>query len=221
MAPAISMQAAAPSTGILRHSPWDALLILCAVLYGVVLILFPSIWVLSIGMWWTANTVSHNFMHRPFFRWSRANQLFSMFLSLLLGIPQTLWQQRHLAHHAERNFRLQVTPQLLAESGLVITLWVIVFNLSPTFWLSVWLPGCLLGLFLCYLQGHYEHAAGTTSHYSRIYNLLFFNDGYHVEHHSRPGRHWRNLPTHQDKSARRSAWPAVLRWLEFPALRRF
>src|SRR4051812_116181 len=120
------MRSALSSTGILRHSPWDALLVLCAVCYGILLLLVPSIWLLSLGLWWTANTVSHNFIHHPFFRWRFANQLFSLFLSLLLGIPQSLWQQRHLAHHAERDFRLKLTPQLLAEAAIVLTLWVLI-----------------------------------------------------------------------------------------------
>jgi hypothetical protein len=69
-------------------------------------------------------------------------------------------------------------------------------------------------LALCALHGHYEHARGTTSHYGRVYNRLFFNDGYHVEHHANPRRHWRRLPDHADPAARGSRWPAVLRWIE-------
>src|SRR5204862_3217114 len=47
-----------------------------------------------------------------------------------------------------------------------------------------------------------------------LYNLLFFNDGYHVEHHAHPSEHWTRLPSHADPEARASRWPAVLRWLE-------
>jgi hypothetical protein len=73
---------------------------------------------------------------------------------------------------------------------------------------------------LCYLQGHFEHARGTTSHYGWLYNRLFFNDGYHVEHHRRPGEHWTRLRRHADSSARRSRWPPVLRWLDVISLER-
>jgi len=66
--------------------------------------------------------------------------------------------------------------------------------------------------------GHYEHVRGTTSHYGMLYNLLMFNDGYHVEHHAWPARHWSVLPDHRHPLAQVSAWPAVLRWMEWASL---
>jgi hypothetical protein len=64
------------------------------------------------------------------------------------------------------------------------------------------------------MQGHYEHAGATTSHYGRIYNALCFNDGYHVEHHAYPGVHWTRLPQRVVSGARASRWPPLLRWLD-------
>ena len=55
---------------------------------------------IAIGVWWNSNTIAHNFIHRPFFRSRRFNALFSAYLSVLLGIPQVLWRDRHLAHFA-------------------------------------------------------------------------------------------------------------------------
>ena len=71
-----------------------------------------------------------------------------------------------------------------------------------------------MGLGLCSLQGHFEHARGTTSHYGWLYNWCFFNDGYHAEHHRRPGDHWTRLPSQPRAEARSSRWPPVLRWLD-------
>ena len=79
---------------------------------------------------------------------------------------------------------------------------------------GVYMPGYLVGLGLCSLQGHFEHARGTTSHYGWLYNWCFFNDGYHAEHHLRPGEHWTRLPSHPLAAARSSRWPPVLRWLD-------
>src|SRR4030095_13094297 len=82
------------------------------------------------------------------------------------------------------------------------------------FFLTVYLPGYVIGLGLCFLQGHYEHVHGTTSHYSRLYNFLFLNDGYHVEHHAHPSTHWFSLPARRNLETRSSRWPAALRWIE-------
>jgi hypothetical protein len=71
---------------------------------------------------------------------------------------------------------------------------------------------------LCWQHDHYEHARGTVSHYGALYNLLFFNDGYHAEHHARPGTHWRRLPAIRQAGAETSLWPAPLRWLEIFSL---
>jgi hypothetical protein len=90
--------------------------------------------------------------------------------------------------------------------------------LEPQFFLGVYLPGYLAGLGLCFLQGYFEHARGTTSHYGWLYNICFFNDGYHVEHHLRPGEHWTRLPRHITPGALQSTWPPVLRWLDAVSL---
>jgi hypothetical protein len=201
-------------TGILRHSGADALLIGVSGVHAILLLTFPSVWLIALGLWWNANTVAHNFIHLPFFRSSAANRMFSGYLTLLLGIPQSLWRERHLAHHANRTWRSRASKQLVAELILLLALWVSLLTWAPLFFASVYFPGIALGLLLCSLQGRYEHINGTVSHYSRSYNWLFFNDGYHVEHHQHPTLHWRELPAHREVAAPTSRWPAVLRWIE-------
>jgi hypothetical protein len=215
---------------------WDTVPVALALAHGAVLLAMPSIPVVAVGLWWNANTISHHFIHRPFFRAQNLNASFSCYLSLLLGFPQSFWRSRHLAHHLALEGRRQTRDLKLAPLDLVAiaTIWGGLLLLAPAFLLTVYLPGFLLGLGLCYLQGHYEHARGTVSHYGRLYNLLLFNDGYHAEHHARPAASWRELPDHRAAHARSSRWPAVLRWLElvnlcalerlvlrFPALQRF
>src|SRR6185436_14162185 len=55
------------------------------------------------------------------------------------------------------------------------------------------------------------------SHHGQLYNWLFFNDGYHAEHHARPGRHWTRLRQLPCPTAV-SRWPPILQWLEFVSL---
>jgi hypothetical protein len=192
----------------------DGVLIAMAAVHAVLLLAAPILPVIALGVWWNSNTISHNFIHRPFFRSRRANRLFAAALSLLLGIPQSLWRDRHLAHHAGVPPRIRLTGELWVQVALVLGLWAVIAGRAPAYFVSVYLPGYLLGLGLCALHGYYEHAHGVTSYYGRVYNLLFFNDGYHVEHHANPAVPWAALPARIDASSRKSGLPAPLRWLE-------
>jgi hypothetical protein len=201
---------------IFRHSSLDSILVGLSLAHGTALVAWASVPLVAIGMWWNANTVAHNFIHLPFFRPRTLNRVYSWYLSLIMGIPQSLWRRRHLAHHAGRplpSFR-RLTADERIEATLVAGLWITLVLISPSGFVFVYLPGWFLGLGLCQLQGHYEHARGTTSHYGRIYNTLFFNDGYHTEHHGRPSEHWSRLRSWRDRGATTSRWPPVLRWLD-------
>ena len=168
----------------------------------------------AVVVWWTSNTIAHHVIHRPFFRRRAANRLLAIGMSVTIGIPQALWRDRHLAHHAGAASRLRLSADLMLQALLVLALWIVLLDRAPLFFATVYAPGYLGGLLLCAVHGHYEHAGGTISHYGRLYNLLLFNDGYHVEHHANPGLHWSRLPDRRDATARESAWPAPLRWLD-------
>jgi hypothetical protein len=204
--------------GFLRHSPWDALLIVLAGVQGALLWAAPVAPVIALGLWWNSNTVAHYFIHTPFFRARWLNRLFALYLSVLLGVPQSIWRGRHLAHHAGTRWRPRLSAQLLAEGLLVFALWMLLLTRHTHFFLYAYLPGYVAGIGLCWLHGYYEHCHGTVSHHGRLYNGLFFNDGYHVEHHARPGLHWTCLPRSVPSDVPTSRWPAVLRWLDVLSL---
>jgi hypothetical protein len=198
---------------LLRYSHRDALLVALAFLHGAVLTTRPAAPIVALAMWWCANTVAHHFIHTPFFRQRWLNRSMALYMSVLLGLPQTLWRDRHLAHHAGVAWRPQLTRSILVEVLLVLTTWAALLATNPAYFLAAYFPGLGLGLCLCWLHGYYEHARGTTSHYGRVYNMLFFNDGYHVEHHAGGGVHWTQLPKRVVPGAQVSRWPAILRWL--------
>jgi len=193
----------------------DGVFVALSIVHACALVFVPSIPLIALGLWWNANTIAHNFIHRPFFRARWANRGYSALLSLVLGVPQRLWRARHLAHHAERAHGVRWTPAMFVEAGLVLAMWTAIALMAPSFFFAVYLPGWAIGLGLCFLQGHFEHARGTTSNYGRLYNTLFFNDGYHVEHHAKPGAMWADLPAHVVADSPTSRWPAVLRWLDW------
>ena len=202
----------ARSHRVLRNRT-DALLIALSLVYAGLLLWVPSVPLIAVGLWWTANTVAHNFIHTPFFSGRTLNRAYSLYLSGVMGFPQSLWRERHLRHHRGDLRRLRLTRAAIAETIVVLAIWLLLGVTRPWFFATVYLPGYLAGLSLCFLQGYFEHAGGTTSHYGRLYNWLFFNDGYHVEHHRRPGLHWTRLPL-EHRSGRSSHWPPVLRWLD-------
>jgi fatty acid desaturase len=202
----------------------ETLLTALALAHGGLLLVWPTMWIIAMALWWNANTISHNFIHRPFFRTRAINTAFSCYLSLLLGFPQSLWRARHLAHHFARHpdHRLE-HDGARGRRGLrfesldfvaALALWGALLVFAPRFVITVYLPGYLCGLGLCALQGRYEHIRGTVSHYGRLYNILFFNDGYHVEHHAHPGMNWRELRREWEVEESSSRYPAVIRWLE-------
>ena len=62
-------------------------------------------------------------------------------------------------------------------------------------------PFYYFGHCLSYLNGYFLHYGGNpnvpiawgVSSYHRLYNLLWFNNGYHAEHHFRPKHHWTQM----------------------------
>src|SRR5205814_2019556 len=122
----------------------------------------------AVGVWWNANTISHLFIHRPFFRRRNANAAFAALLTAMLGFPQSLWRDRHLAHHRGAPYRFQLTQEIALQCALVLAVWLALAATSPAFFTTAYLPGYVAGLLLCALHRHYEHAAGTISHYGRL-----------------------------------------------------
>ena len=176
----------------------------------------------GLGMCWSSNTVSHNHLHSPLFRVKALNVALSWLLTLSMGVPQSLWRARHFWHHAGEPEQARfgfVIRGVAAEVAAIALLWGALFAWAPRVMLTAYLPGYALGLLLCRLQGDMEHrqtgsATRGVSHYGHLYNALWFNDGYHAEHHRFPTEHWTRLPTRSSECAAvESAWPPLLRWL--------
>jgi hypothetical protein len=197
---------------------------------------------LALAMCWSANTVSHIHLHKPLFRARWANTLFSLYLTLLLGIPQGHWRRRHLRHHGldTRAGGVGPAPRYgsrtgavgvglapangpgdprglldLAEVAALLVALAALGVVAPERLLGLWAPAIALGMALCALQGRGEHLhAPGVDHRGSLYNLLWFNDGYHAAHHRDPDLHWTALRAKAQPADRVSRWPPVLRWVE-------
>lgn len=156
----------------------------------------------SLGTLWNANTLAHIHLHSGIFRSRHANRAFSLLLSVVTSIPQQIWQDRHLRHHAGEpvEWESMLDRRACALECLAIgAAWVVLGSVCSVFVLTGYLTGTLVSLGLCQLQGMGEHwQAGEfvragVSYRGRLYNVLWFNDGFHAEHHRWPGRHWTKL----------------------------
>src|SRR5688572_16619852 len=114
-----------------RRDRTDLLLTLAPPLAVVVL---PSPVTVALAVWWLGNTVAHQAVHRRLFTSARLERLFSAWSTLLLGVPQRAWRQRHLAHHAQRPWRPRAEPWLLVELALLAAAWTALAIAAPA-WL--------------------------------------------------------------------------------------
>lgn len=115
------------------------------------------------------------------------------FKSFFRDEPQKIYREIH-----KRN-------PFLARFG-VFEIVVVVALVIAGFWFN-WrfmlflVPFYYLGHCLSSLNGYYEHWRGNphlpiawgVSCYNRLYNWLWFNNGYHAEHHYRPKQHWTQM----------------------------
>ena len=71
------------------------------------------------------------------------------------------------------------------------------------------LPFWYFGHCLSYLNGYYRHYGGNpdepiawgVSSYDRLYNWIWFYNGYHAEHHFRPKVHWTRMQAFRIRSS--------------------
>jgi fatty acid desaturase len=156
--------------------------------------------------------------------------------------PETLWHYALLAPLRESAWPLIAdvrdrgeSSQLIAEA-ICLALAVGVLGLID--WrglLLVYLPIWYFGQVLARAEAYAEHFGASpgdrrtdaVSCYGRLYNLLWFNNGYHQEHHFRPGAHWTRLPALRDRmlpeTDRRVVSAAhfmnIMRWNSAPSVR--
>jgi len=175
----------------------------------------------GVAMSWGANTVSHIHLHAPIFRAARANRAFSLFLSVLLAVPQSWWKLRHLEHHGLAAGREPELRAVLRARGLFeLAIWLACVALfavrAPLALATVYIPGVVLGFLLCANQGRQEHRAAAAGVDVRapLYNRLWFNDGFHAAHHRFPEAHWTTLPARAAADDVVSVLPPILRALE-------
>lgn len=191
--------------------------------------------------------VAHNFIHHPFFTERYLNTLFSIFNTLALGSPQSIYRVHHLLHHKYNNKytetekdessiflyskKMQVPESILSYSLLgpfrtdfkylygklspafkktffleltvMLLFWAGLIAIDVWFFIGFFLPTWYLGQSAALFENYLEHygadpenkLADSVSCYNPVYNFLWFNNGYHQEHHCKPQMHWTEIPS--------------------------
>jgi fatty acid desaturase len=99
-----------------------------------------------------------------------------------------------------RHGRAHVT-QTVIETLALGAFWALMFAVNWRYFVFFYLPSFYLGWVISYAEGYLEHHGGkpgnpfanSVSSYNRLYNLLWFNNGYHQEHHWDPKVHWTRM----------------------------
>jgi fatty acid desaturase len=119
-------------------------------------------------------------------------------------------------------------PQLVVESVVLVGFWAVLAVVNWRYLVFFYLPSYYLGWVLSYAEGYLEHYgaqpgnpfANSVSSYHRLYNLLWFNNGYHQEHHWDPKVHWTRMHElhHQIKRQLDANQTRTLRWPHMTAM---
>jgi fatty acid desaturase len=91
--------------------------------------------------------------------------------------------------------------QASVETVVLGAFWLTMIMVNWKYFLFFYLPSYYLGWVLSYAEGYLEHFgcqpgnyfANSVSSYNWLYNFLWFNNGYHQEHHWDPKVHWTKM----------------------------
>jgi fatty acid desaturase len=124
-----------------------------------------------------------------------------MFLSFFREDPKAAWRE-------VRNHNASEAGWALVEAGLTAIMLAGLpalgfLGLIPYDWkfICFFVPFWYFGHCLSYLNGYFEHFGGNpdvpmawgVSSYNKLYNWVWFNNGFHAEHHYRPRCHWTRM----------------------------
>src|SRR5436305_1851055 len=132
------------------------------------------------------------------------------------GQPEAFWKYCLVSF-----FRVEVGPvirtvarhgrgemiQAAVETAVLAAFWIMMLLVDWRYFAFFYLPSYYLGWVLSYAEGYLEHYgakpgndyANSVSSYNRLYNFLWFNNGYHQEHHWDPKMHWTRMKQlHED-----------------------
>jgi fatty acid desaturase len=134
--------------------------------------------------------------YSSFYRYGKNDQPESIFSYSLFGI----WRAPLHTFYLQLLKRKKIWLIHFEIIGFGLFLWLL-FTLSKTYFLFGFLPAWFMGQVFALAENYLEHHEATpgdqlrdsVSCYSSWYNFVWFNNGYHQEHHFRPQVHWTKI----------------------------
>lgn len=119
MTSSASASSAKPKGGsVFRYTAWDLIPALLVYVHLALILAFFVAWpampwsariagacLYALAIGWNLDSVSHNFIHNPFFRSKLLNRITEFALTFELGTPQTMYRFVHMRHHAGNSDR--------------------------------------------------------------------------------------------------------------------
>jgi len=226
---AVVIESPKTDSRIFAHTRWDALPVLAAIFHCVYFFgmfhLFARVplWIMlilgfiySVSISWNINGISHNFIHNPYFRSPLLNRLFSILESITVGFSQVFYECIHMQHHKgnadrpDENGETVKNPRDAFWGVTELTLFASTFVILGVLnwrYICFLVPFWYFGHCLSYLNGYYRHYGGNPDEplawavisYDKLYNWIWFFNGYHAEHHFRPKVHWTRMQALRDQ----------------------
>jgi fatty acid desaturase len=97
--------------------------------------------------------------------------------------------------------------RLAADTAAVLATMATITWLAPAYFVAYYVPLVYFGHVVTYAEGYFEHhravpgdrLRNAVSCYSGWYNFIWFNNGFHQEHHCFPGVHWTEIARLRDR----------------------
>lgn len=151
----------------------------------------------------------HKYVNDKWQNGQRPKDSSSFYLYGKNGEPENIWAYSFLSPFradavglAKEAVKAGNKLNLITEVSLMIFIWVMLLIIAPKYFLMFFLPVWYLGQVSEYLENYLEHHKADVSNsltdsvscYDTFYNFLWFNNGYHQEHHCYPSIHWSDIP---------------------------
>jgi len=115
-----------------------------------------------------------------------------------------VWRS-HLSIYYSMAVKRREHGRVWLEVAALVSFFLALGYLAPVYTAFVLLPAWYLGQALALAENYMEHyganpydtRANSVSCYDWFYNFVWFNNGYHQEHHYRPSVHWTLIPRHR------------------------